>query len=150
MTRPYWETWKTPPEIVEKVDHLLDSHTDRQIAEKLNEQGLRSGKGHTFHSRMIASLRIKYGLKSRYARLREAGLLTAIEMARKLKVTTNTINAWKKYGLVRGYVYNNKNECLFEPPGENPPAKIQGRKISKRLQFSKVFSDGTKEVQYEA
>lgn len=93
VTRPYWETWKTPAEVVAKVDYLLDSHTDRQIAEKLNEQGLRSGKGRTFHSGMIASLRKEYGLKSRYARLREAGLLTAKEMARKLKVSTNTISA---------------------------------------------------------
>ena len=102
VTRPYWETWKTPAEVVAKVDYLLDSHTDRQIAEKLNEQGLRSGKGRTFHSCMIASLRKEYGLKSRYARLREAGLLTAKEMARKLKVSTNTISAWKKHGLLMG------------------------------------------------
>jgi len=150
VTRPYWETWKTPAEVVAKVDYLLDSHTDRQIAEKLNEQGLRSGKGRTFHSGMIASLRKEYGLKSRYARLREAGLLTAKEMARKLKVSTNTISAWKKHGLLRGYVYNDKNECLFEPAGKNPPAKIQGRKLSERPQFSKVLSNGSKEVQCEA
>ena len=45
-----------------------------------------------FHECAIrTSLRKKYRLKSRHARLREAGLLTAKEMARKLKVSTNTI-----------------------------------------------------------
>lgn len=98
----------------------------------------------------MVPLRKEYDLKSRYARLREAGLLTAKEMARKLKVSTNTISAWKKHGLLRGYVCNDKNECLFEPAGKNPPAKIQGRKLSERPQFSKVLSNGSKEVQCEA
>ena len=47
-------------------------------------------------------------------------------------------------------LYNDKNECLFEPAGKNPPAKIQGRKLSERPQFSEVLSNGTKEVQCEA
>jgi hypothetical protein len=89
--RPHWETWKTPPEGVAEIDRLLDSYTDRQVAEKLNEQGLRSGKGNMFHSKMIADIRKAYDLKSRYFRLCEFGLLTVKEMATKLKVSSNTI-----------------------------------------------------------
>ena len=54
---PSWKKWKTPEEIVKKVDHLMDKQTDKQIADILNKQNLRSGTGRPFHSHIIARIR---------------------------------------------------------------------------------------------
>ena len=71
-----WQLRQTPPEVVAQIDALRDHHTDGQIAHILNERGYRSGTGRRFHARIVHGLARSYRLKSRYDRLREAGLLT--------------------------------------------------------------------------
>jgi DNA invertase Pin-like site-specific DNA recombinase len=148
--RPIWQTWETAPEVVGAIDELLDRHTDRQIATILNERGLRSGKGEAFHARIVSRVRRTYGLKSRYERLREAGMLTAEEMIQVLQVSGKTMKAWHKAGLLRGHAYNDKNCYLFEPPGSDAPLKHQGRRLADRQQLAEFVPVSTKEVQYEA
>ena len=147
-----WEMGNTPPEVVQMIDTLLNEYTDQQVAAILNARGLHPGKGDTFHRRLVARVRREHGLKSRYERLREAGMLTADEMAEALGVCKSTVMTWRRAGLLRGYVYNAKNSCLFEPPGPDAPTKLQGRKLADRRRFpdSEFIPDGTKEVQYEA
>jgi hypothetical protein len=53
----------------------------------LNSRGLRSGEGKAFTAKIIARIRNRYGLTSRYDRLRKAGLLTVNEMAVELGIT---------------------------------------------------------------
>lgn len=146
-----WQMWKTPPEVVQMIDALLNEHTDQQIATILNERDLHPGKGGTFHGRLVARVRREHGLKSRYERLREAGMLTAQEMAEALSVDKKTVMVWRRAGLLRGHIYNAKNSCLFEPPGPDAPTKRQGRKLVDRRRFptSEFIPESTKEVQYE-
>ena len=66
-----------------------------------------------------------------------------------LVVATNTVKKWRDHGLLCAHVYNDKNECLYDHPGNEPPAKSQGRKLSKRRRFPKVAPNPTKEVQCE-
>ena len=68
--------WKTRPEIVKEIDHLLDFHTTGEIANILNERGLSSGTNQTFIGNMVIGILQRYGLKPRRDRLRETGLLT--------------------------------------------------------------------------
>ena len=116
---------KTDPVVIEKIDRFLDKYTDKQIAEKLNAQGVRSGKGNPFHSISVYHLRRQYSLKSRYERLREAGMLSKHEMAQRLGISDDSVNAWRRKGILHGYAYNDRMEYLYEPPGENPPVKHQ-------------------------
>jgi hypothetical protein len=76
---------------VSEIDRLLDHHTERQIAARLNERGLTSGEGKPFHPAMVRRLRRHYNLKSRYQRPRDGGLLTLAEIAALLDVSTATI-----------------------------------------------------------
>ena len=99
---------------------------------------------------LVGNICREYGLKSRWHRLRDKGLLTVEEMTERLDVSTSTVEAWHKHGLLQAYVYNDKQQRLFEPPGANRPFKCQGRKLSKRLPFVDFVSDHVKEVQYEA
>jgi DNA invertase Pin-like site-specific DNA recombinase len=147
-----WQIWKTPPEVVQMIDALLNEYTDQQIAMILNERGLHTGKGGTFYARSVAKVRRAHGLKSRYERLREAGMLTAEEMAEALSITKSTVMVWYRAGLLQGHVYNAKNSCMFEPPGPDAPTKLQGRKLADRRRFPapEFIPECTKEVQYEA
>jgi DNA invertase Pin-like site-specific DNA recombinase len=141
-----WKERITPPAVVHRIDVLLNDHTDEQIANILNKHGLRSGTGGPFCSRIVWGIRRRYGLKTRYDRLRESGMLTLQEIAKRLAVKGCTIKIWRREGLLRGLVCNDKNEFLYEPPGPNAPAKSQGRKLSDRRQFPKVVADQTEGV----
>ena len=98
----------------------------------------------------MARIRRNYGLKSRYTRLREAGLLTLREMAERLSLSAPWVKIWRDQGLLKAQPYNDKNECLYEDPGENPPRKMQGVKLSERPRLFETPSNRTNEVQYEA
>ena len=133
---PIGQRWAIAPEVIQAMDALLNEHTDQQIATILNERGLHPGKGGAFTNSIVARLRRIHGLKSRYERLRAAGMLTVEEMAQTLAIDEQTVKAWHKAGLLRGYAYNDKNCCLYEPPGPDAPAKCQGRKLTQRRRFT--------------
>jgi DNA invertase Pin-like site-specific DNA recombinase len=145
-----WETWRTPSEVVEEIDSLLNNYSDGQIAAILNKRGLRSGKNRAFHNGIITRIRKVHGLRNRYERLREKGMLRLQETAEKLAVSPRTVKRWHKHGLLRGYAYNEKNECLYEIPETDIPMKNHGQKLSERRRLAEIVPDGAKEVQYEA
>ena len=127
-----WQARKTPAEVVTEIDQLLDHHTYPQIAAILNEHGTRSGEGKGFSSRMVARIRRSYALTPRYDRLRKVGMLTVQEMALRLGISPQTVKIWNRHRLIRGHAYNDKDDCLYERPGEESPQKAQGVKLSQR------------------
>ena len=127
-----WQARKTPAEVVTEIDQLLDHHTYPRIAAILNERGTTSGEGKAFSSRMVARIRRSYALTPRYDRLRKVGMLTVQEMALRLGISPQTVKIWNRHRLIRGHAYNDKNDCLYEPPGEESPRKAQGVKLSQR------------------
>jgi DNA invertase Pin-like site-specific DNA recombinase len=145
-----WQQRMTNSEVVAEVDRLLDDFAYSQIASFLNERGFRSGEGNQFSARYVARIQRCYGLRSRYDRLRNKGLLTLEEMANVLGISMDQVKIWRHHGLVRGHPYNDKNECLYEHPGDNPPAKAQGVKLSRRRLVEQVTIDRPQEVQCEA
>lgn len=126
LAQPAWQLRQTSKEVVAQVDKLLDEHTDGEIARILNERGLVSGEGKVFHHHIVARVRRAYELKSRYDRLRYAGMLTLTEIALQLGVATSTVKTWRNHDLLRAHAYNDKGECLYEPPGDHAPVKKQG------------------------
>ena len=85
---------KTPDELVQILNRLLDTCTDREAAARLNELGHRNWQGQTFTVKKVSLMRRTYGLRSRHQRLRARGLLTAQELAEQLNVSTSTIHTW--------------------------------------------------------
>ncbi len=144
-----WEQRQTSPEVVTAIDRLLNHHPYPEIAAQLNEQGLQSGEGKPFTARIVARLQRSYRLTPRYDRLRNAGMLTVKEIAEVLGVHPQRITVWNRAGLIRGHAYNGKNDCLYEPPGDNPPQKAMGVKLSERA-AAQLVAQGAREVQYEA
>ncbi len=150
LAQPAWQLRQTSSQVVAEIDALLEEHTEGQIARILNKRGHLSGEGKPFHAMMVQRLRRDYGLRPRYDRLRDAGMLMLCEIAEQLGIATQTAKNWRDHGLLRAHAYNDKNECLYEPLGEDPPVKKQGSKLSKRRRFSEDASNRAKEVQCEA
>ncbi len=121
---------KTRPEVVRLVDQLLDHHVYSEIAAILNERGFRPGASarpgraaDCFSAKNVAYLMHTYGLRSRYDRLRERGMLNKREMADRLGVHALTVDRWTEFGLIKAHFYNDHGWRLYEPPGPNTPAK---------------------------
>jgi len=124
---------KTQPAVVGLVDKLLDDHIYSEIADLLNERGLRPG-GSARHGQAegrfttlrVAYLVHRYGLRPRYVRLRDRGMLTKQEAATHLGIHETTLIRWVEHGIVTRHAYNGY-AYLYEPTGPNPPAKHSSR-----------------------
>ena len=120
---------KTPPNVVELVDKLLDDHIYPEVAAILNEQGIHPGGSARrgcadaqFTALRVAYLAHEYKLRSRYDRLRDRGMLTKAEAAARLGISESTLTRWVEHGLVTRCAYN-AHAHLYEVPGLNMPAK---------------------------
>lgn len=145
LPQPIWQLRQTDQTVIDEVDRLLDNFTDRQIADRLNEQGLHSGCEQAFHPRIVARLRREYHLKSRYERLRAAGMLTKEEMAQRLNIHWSTVKTWRRQGKLKAYAYSDRYDYLYEPPGDDPPLKYQWQR-TRRREKEPFMSDSTVEV----
>ncbi|MCP4398132.1 MAG: recombinase family protein [bacterium] len=125
-----WELSQHAPEVVAEVDRLLDEYTDGQIAKLLPTRCPQARKSYTRNN--MYRLRKSYGLKSRYDRLRDAGMLTQKEMSELLGVCEMTVRIWRNQGFLKAHRYNDKPEYLYEHPGKTLPEKMQGVKFSVR------------------
>ena len=121
-----WEKVKTRPEIVDLVDQLLDHHVYDEIADILNERGLRPGGaawpgrgGARFTAGRVEYIAHAYGLRPRLDRLRARGLRTKKELAARLRIHESTLTSWVRHGIIRAHAYNG-HAWLYEEPSSRP------------------------------
>jgi DNA invertase Pin-like site-specific DNA recombinase len=118
---------KTRPEVVELVDSLLENHICAEIADILNTKGIRPGGSarRDQASAQFTDLRViylvkQYGLRSRYDRLRDRGMLTKAEMASKLDISEGTLVRWANYGLVTKHSCDGYRHLYASPVAHTP------------------------------
>jgi hypothetical protein len=109
---------KTPTQVVQLIDALLQTCTDREIAVQLNKLGHHNWRGDSFTHKKVRLVRITYGLKSRFQRLRERGMLTSGELARRFDVCPTTVNHLGREGILKRHTYDGDHRYLYEPPGD--------------------------------
>ena len=120
----YWQMRKTSPEVLKEIDTLLDDHTYEEIANIFNERGWKTRVGNSYKPVRIQRIQERYGLKSRYDRLCEAGHLTLDEVAKLLGITPNAVHERRKRGLLKAVRVNDRPEYLYE----RPPACVKAKK----------------------
>jgi DNA invertase Pin-like site-specific DNA recombinase len=120
------EKVKTPSEIVELVDQLLDDHVYDEIADILNGRGLHPGgaawpgkAGARFTAKRVQYIVRTYGLLPRLQRLRTRGLLTKNDLAARLGIHVSTLTSWVKHGIIKAHAYNG-HAWLYEAPPSCP------------------------------
>ncbi len=123
-----WKKYMTAPAVIAEVDRLLDDFPVWEIAKILNERGLASGRHLPFSGPLVQALRKRHNLKSRYDRLREAGMLDVTEMARLLGTNVRTIYVWHKKGIIRGHRYTDRGAHLYEQPGPDSQLEDPNRR----------------------
>lgn len=120
---PASKLYRTPSALVAEIDRLLNIHHEADILPLLLKDGFRSGEGLPVTRDIIRHIRKTFGLKSRYERLRAAGLLTIEEMAARLCISKASVWRRVRLGHVKAVVYNERGERLFEPPTSNTPVR---------------------------
>ena len=101
---------RTAPEVIDRLRQLALDHTDIEIAERLNQEGYRSGQGGAFTASKVDWLRYAYGIKSGCplgpaacpSGQRGDGRYSARAAAELLNVTVYTIADWCKSGQLDG------------------------------------------------
>jgi len=130
--RPIAQIRKTLPEVVKLIDELLETCTDRHVATRLNELGHHNWRGEAFTVKKVEVVRKSYGLKNRYQRLRERGMLSGEEVARQLGVSTTTVHQLGRQRILARHLYGNNCRCLYEPPGDVKLVKGAGSRYGGR------------------
>jgi len=111
------------PELIALIDQLLETYTDAEMAEQLNERGWRTYEGKPFSAARVVSLRRYHQLKTHGTRLAERGLLSVEEAASAYGVCQQTLMAWGRAGLLPMYRINDQGTAVFPPPDEHTPRK---------------------------
>lgn len=114
----------TDAAVVKEIDHLIDTYTDQEIADLLNERGVRTVVTSPWTAARICRLRHIYHLTDRRTRLRAQGLLTPAEVATRYDVVVHTVHMWRRRGLLRAHPVNDRGDFLYEIPPEDLPAKF--------------------------
>ena len=60
---PFKHGAPTPAIILERIRNLIDTHTDREIADVLNQEGIKTSISNTFTARIVANTRYRNGIK---------------------------------------------------------------------------------------
>ena len=107
----------THDDVRREIDALLDVYTDAQVANLLNERGLRTGAGDAFDPASVQWVRFSAQLKSLKERLLGEGWISGKQMASALGgVSRDTLGTRRRKGTLRGRICNDCGEWLYWPP----------------------------------
>jgi DNA invertase Pin-like site-specific DNA recombinase/DNA-binding transcriptional regulator YiaG len=115
-----WSKRLTPPDVVVRVEQLLEEHEEQVVAERLNAEGLRTGAGKLFDTYAVRWVRYAHGLKTPAQQLRETGKLTTPEMAARLGMREETVRQWARDGRISAKRHGCKAIWLIDPIDEQP------------------------------
>jgi DNA invertase Pin-like site-specific DNA recombinase len=131
LAKTGWQLHMTPPETLAEIDRLLNDHTDREVAQILNERGVPTGTGKKFTTVIVLFLRTHHGIPGRYERLRQAGMLTCTELMQMFDADIRRIAAAREDGTLRAHRANQR-EYLYEPPAADAAQHIPKRIIRRK------------------
>lgn len=108
--------------VVKEIDRLIGTYTDGEIADVLNERGVRTVVTTPWTAARIGRLRTIYRLADRRTRLLTQGLLIPQDVAARYGVVLSTVHLWRRRGLLRAHPIDDRGNYLYEIP-EDLPAK---------------------------
>jgi excisionase family DNA binding protein len=87
---------RTAPEAIELVRHLGPTHTNGDLADRLNAAGYTTGAGRRFDATAVSNLRSYHGVAP--VGVLADGEVTVAEVARRLGVSASAVYEWIKAG----------------------------------------------------
>jgi hypothetical protein len=107
---------RTPPDIVAKIDQLLEIGDDAIVAQRLNAAGIRNWRNVPFTASQIANVREGRALRSHLERRHAGGYATAGELAARYNVTRTTIRHWALAGLLERFSCGRRHRWYYRVP----------------------------------
>ena len=86
-----------PSAFVDRIRQLAEVHDDREIAVKLDGEGLKSATGKRFTAKMIQWVRFKHRIA---APMRPAGTLSVGDVARRYGINPTVVYYWIETGII--------------------------------------------------
>ena len=111
--------------IISRIDDLSEHHTAGEVATALNAAGSVHPTRGEFDTNAVVYLLKRFGLPSRYQRLRARGYWSQEEVAEQFGVSVQTVQRWRKLGWIHAAYYNDQKEYLYEPFFESLPPQYQ-------------------------
>ena len=112
------QLYRTPVETVALVDEALEGHTIGAIVEILRQRDHRPPRGARYTRTAVQAMIYAHGLRTRYQRLRDRGLLSVYEVAGRLGISESGVRDRRRRGLLVGHLADDKGVRLYEwPPG---------------------------------
>jgi DNA invertase Pin-like site-specific DNA recombinase len=95
------------PHIYHRIRDLAGSHTDAEIADALNQEGVKTVKGRPWTARRVMDFRLSNAIPSGFTmsaefRMPDSGYITSAEAAVQLGVSQSTIQKWYRLGVLSG------------------------------------------------
>jgi DNA invertase Pin-like site-specific DNA recombinase len=107
---------RTPPDIVAKIDQLLEIGDDAIVAQTLNAAGIRNWRNGPFTKGQITNVRKGRALRSHYKRRHAGGYATAGELAARYNVSRTTIRDWAQAGLLERFSCGKRHRWYYRVP----------------------------------
>jgi len=120
LPQAVWRTQITHPDVVARVEELLEQYDEPEVVEHLRAEGLRTGAGKPFNEDAVRWIRYTRGLKTPAERRRDAGKLTVCEAAAQLGLSEPTVRAWVRQGRLRAERSGRRGTWLIEPLDDQP------------------------------
>ena len=98
LPRPIADRLRYPPQVVDQVRELASQHSDLQIVQALNQQGVRSSRGLPFTLAMVKWIRYRYEVPS--GCLMRPDELSVKQLADRLAVSIHYVHYWIKRGTI--------------------------------------------------
>lgn len=105
----------TDPAVIRYIDEAAETYCNTEIAELLNQEGLKTGRGLVFTKHNVRSLMGLYSIPSKKERYLDRGYITAEEKAYTMGISHSHLHQLLNSGRYDGDFVrvNTKNEVLF-------------------------------------
>ena len=95
------------PQVYHKISQLAKTHTDREIADLLNQADLTTAHGRTWTGRHVMDFRLTNAIPSGFTtqtklRIPDTGFITSAEAAKLLGISQPAISRWYRLGILTG------------------------------------------------
>ena len=115
-----WRRRLTHPDVVARIEQLLEEHDAEEVAVRLNAEGLCTGAQQPFDADAVRWVCYSHGLKTPHERVRDSNKLTARKMSHLLGLPECTVRKWARNGRLHATLKGRKPRWLFDPIAEQP------------------------------
>jgi DNA invertase Pin-like site-specific DNA recombinase len=123
---------RTPPDVIARIDQLLQLGDDAFVADRLNADGVRNWHNGLFTKCQIGTVRKGRGLRSHHARRGANGYAMAGDLAARYAVTRTTIRHWAQTGLLERSSCGHRRRWYYRVPAAAAIVKGYGGPYAKQ------------------